>query len=327
MRSFDSGKAAAERFVHELVEQLEAYSVERTIFVPVVGLNLLVDKLELGAVTFRVFDDMDRSTVFTKLDEFSLNRPGDENIRKANLSLKDRIEGELVGNVCAEYRVIAEPDRAWERAKEEIRRSTELINFACISMVPPESPQADSTIGMAGETPRLGPWILGVADKEVNTHHTVMPNSMPVTIGETSLIGFDQIGVTKLSEFLARAGGKTSEWEEALLRSVHWVAYARAQTERENQLLNLFTALEVLFTDRTANGITALLSESVALLIETDYTQRMELKSFISKMYGARSGISHGGNKTVTESEVRRFRRIIALTNSFLVLRLDTRPK
>jgi hypothetical protein len=72
------------------------------------------------------------------------------------------------------------------------------------------------------------------------------------------------MGVFELSEVLRK--GKPTDFEETLLRCIHWYANSQIQVERENELLSLITSLEVLFT-RQGASIAITVGESTALYL------------------------------------------------------------
>lgn len=167
--------------------------------------------------------------------------------------------------------------------------------------------------------------MLSFSDSDVTTSESSPISAMPITINEESVIGLQSVGVMALSEMLSRSspsGKWEKDWEKDLLRAVHWLAASQAQVELENRLLNLITAMETLLTGGE-KGIRANMAESVALLTMETYEDRRRVKSFVAKMYSARSGVTHGRKQEVSESQVNQLRRTVADLITKLVDRKD----
>lgn len=317
-KAHDNGKGAASELLDNMIDMLDHYSVERRVYVPITGVVLAIPELRLGRVVLKYFDDDLFDAIASRIDSF-LN----ENVTEEQVShFKQLAREQLHGKVCAEFRAIAEPDRAIERAREETRRAVELLTFANVSLFPAEHPQSSTIVGLDGEVPRLGPWMLSLSDGEINTSHSAAMSAMPITIDEIFLHGLLRVGVMALSELLSRPSDRLTDWEEDLLRAVHWFATSQAQVETENRLLNLITAIETLLTTGHG-GVTSATAEGVALITEGNYQDRKRIKSFIVDMYGARSGLSHGGNKGVSEDQVNKLRSTVARLITVLIDRKE----
>lgn len=320
VQAFDGGKDAASAMLDSLVEMLDTYATERQIYVPITGIELAVPELKIGQVTLKRFDDSLFERFATQIDRYSENHPP-EQVEGGN-HFKELGRQQLYGKVCAEFITVAEPDRGYERANEEARRAIELVTFACIAQLPPDAPQSNIVIGLDGEVPRIGPWILSMSEKEINSTHRAPISAMPITINADSISGLQHVGALVLSDLLSRPQHELSDWEESLIRAVHWLATSQAQVELQNRLLNLNTAIETLLTD-SRGGITAQVAESVALLIGRSFEERKQIKTFISRMYRQRSAVSHGGAKTLIEADVNNLRRMVARLITTLVRHKD----
>lgn len=212
----DNSKRAASELLDNMIDMLNHYSVERRVYVPITGVVLAIPELRLGRVVLKHFDDDLFDAFASRIDSF-LN----ENVTEEQVShFKQWAREQLHGKVCVEFRAIAEPDRAIERAREETRRAVELLTFANASLFPAEHPQSSTIVGFDGEVLRVGPWILSLSDGEINTSHSAAMSAMPITIDEMFLHGLLRAGVIVLSEMLSREIDQRSQWEKDLLRAV-----------------------------------------------------------------------------------------------------------
>lgn len=116
-----------------------------------------------------------------------------------------------------------------------------------------------------------------------------------------------QIGIFKVAEIL-KLPDKITDFEKALLRGIHWFATSHTQFEKENEFLNLMTCLETFLTPSGAALISPSLAnqvaEGAARLLTTELENRNALKKRIQSMYGMRSGVSHGGQKAILETDL-----------------------
>lgn len=320
IQSHDSGKDAASKLLDNMVEEFDAYSIERRIFVPITGINLVIPDLKIGQVVLRRFGDERFEQFSSQLDGVSQDHLAEPPQEVGGF--KDLAKHNLFGKVCAEFTTVAEPDRAFERAKEQTRRAVELVTFACIALLPADAPQANVIIGLEGEVPRIGPWTLSISEGEINSSHSAPISAMPITIGTGSIEGLRRVGAIALSDLLARPDHELINWERSLIRAVHWLATSQTQVELQNRLLNLITAIETVLTENRG-GITVQVAESLALLIGHSFEERMQIKCFVSNMYGARSAVSHGGKKSLIESDVSKLRGMVARMITTLVSHRD----
>ena len=140
----------------------------------------------------------------------------------------------------------------------------------------------------------------------------------------------EKIGAFKLFDILAKERQQLSNFEEALLRSIHWFSNHLDQYEIENQFLSLVICLETLLTPRNNDPVCTAIADGVAILSITNdnngddmIEKRMDLKSRVKKLYRKRSGISHGGKKQIFESEVRELRMIAQILIIEMIRRKD----
>ena len=97
----------------DLLKELEGYSTEHTVYVPIQGLAMTVPDIKMGSVFLRsVVGDFN-----ARIDEFC-----------------SRLEGFRAKNlpgirVFAEYHAVAEPLRAEERAEDEARRVVDVLRY------------------------------------------------------------------------------------------------------------------------------------------------------------------------------------------------------
>jgi hypothetical protein len=98
-------------------------------------------------------------------------------------------------------------------------------------------------------------------DQGVNFGSEMRNHSLELSDG--SIARMRAIGVFDLSDLIVKT--TRTEFEDVILRAVHWLASAQMQPENENALLNLVTCLETFFKAEAGTPITATIAEGVAL--------------------------------------------------------------
>ncbi len=130
------------------------------------------------------------------------------------------------------------------------------------------------------------------------------------------------IGVTAVADILAKPSGVT-EFEEILLRGIHWFANALTQSEAENAVLSLVTCLETFLATPPGERLTDSLAEGVAVALFQSVEERKRMKKRIKELYGLRSGVSHGGAKPILDVDRDELMDIAARFTAYMIGRLD----
>ena len=131
-----------------------------------------------------------------------------------------------------------------------------------------------------------------------------------------------QIGVFDVATLLSQE--TLTEYQETLLRGIHWFANSQTQDESENILLGLITCIETFLTPRDGGPVTTAIAESIAIIGGKDLASRKRLKKKVKGLYCLRSRISHGGKKAILDADLAALRQITAgLTMTMIQKRND----
>ncbi len=209
----------------------------------------------------------------------------------------------LMASTVAEFKVIAEPKRAKERALEETRRVIDVFRYSIPALYSEDKKVA---VGIAGEeisALRLLP-ILSSDGLKFSVESDRIGMLFPFTINHEMSQHFDRLGVQKLFDLLGKKYSSLTSFDKCLLNSIHWFASFTSQLEPENQVLNLLMSLESLLTPKENNPIGTAIAEGVAWLIGDDTRTRKQIKKRVQELYRIRSGVAHGGKKTVQKSAI-----------------------
>ena len=213
----------------------------------------------------------------------------------------------VLNRACAEVKISAEPERAVERAIEETRRVVDLLRFS-ILFLDSERDRGNGSqnewrkvIGIQGDACADKRTVVSINDEGGMYYSNSMVNHW-FDLHELVVEEMRQLGVFVLSDLMKKA--ELSEFEEVILRAVHWLASAQAQEQKENALLNLITCLETFLKPSDKDPITATIAEGVAILTADTLEARKRRKKRIKEFYQKRSTLTHEGDGEILLSEL-----------------------
>ncbi len=306
----------------DLCDEFYAYSQRQVVYVPLVGITLHADTFPIGNIIFRKMTSTYVDELFEKFQSITmltLNTPEEKN--EYNAWTKQTLES-LKETVCAEFYIVAEPDRARERAEEEVRHILDLLRYA-ISVL--YKKDLNVAVGLQGEVMsaiRTTP-ILALDGQDASFHSSRQGPLCSFELSKENIEKMEQIGIFKVAQILEKPS-KQTEFERTLLRGIHWFATSQTQVEGENELLNLITCLETFLAD--GKSITNAVAVGAAHLLAKRLETRKVLKKKLHDLYGMRSGVSHGGQKAVLEQHLIELRAIAKELISQMIERKDEFP-
>ncbi len=303
----------------ELVDEVESYTQEHIVYVPLSGIQMEVDYFPIGNVKLIKMTD-ERFKDLAKKIEVTLTTPErtQEQIQQlVQLWLKD-----LKESVCAEYRCIAEPDRAAERAEEECQRIFDLFRYSIHMMGQDHYRVAVGRRGEVNRFVRSTPIISSDGQHFVISSRTVGPLAL-FRVALDTIERMERFGVFKVAEILKQEIDERS-FGETLLRGIRWFSNAQIQVVKENQYLNLTSCLETFLTPGDPNDkISNTIAEGVAFVLGNGQKERRQLKKKIKDLYDKRSRVSHGGHSAIPTSDLEALRRITGDFLSQMIQRMD----
>jgi len=287
--------------VDELLAEIEIYNKEFLVIVPLVGVRIDNRKLSLGQVVIRRFSGSNYRKISKRIEKIILaNTHHTMEEKREHIQHTTEDLSKLEGRVCAEYSIKAEAQRARERAIEEVHRAIDLLYYCRRAL---HGDDWRVRIGLLGEVSRewrITP-VISTNDYAFNISGEVVGPLSEFEISPRTIAIMRKMGVFELSEVLRK--GKPTDFEETLLRCIHWYANSQIQVERENELLSLITSLEVLFT-RQGASIAITVGESTAFVLAKGLTERKKMSERIKAIHELRSKISHGGNKAINDDDL-----------------------
>jgi hypothetical protein len=293
---------ASQACIKKLVAEYENFTKENVVFIPIGGIALNLPEFVVGNIKFRKILRNGAQEPFARIDpQIITNHP--------SWAMKhEEMKSHLFGGhgvleiVCAEFRVVAEPNRAEERAVEECNRVLELLRYSIPSLY---KDFQRVEIGFLWEIIQSHGAVLTVESLTPAYHcssRKIGP-ATPFEISETTLQALESLGVFQVGKILQK-NQDANDFEKAILRAIHWHGTSVSQTEIENKFLNLLICIESLLTPKEREPIANAVAEGVALVLGDDLETRLGLKKRMKKLYSNRSGLSHGGSKEILESDL-----------------------
>lgn len=288
--------------VRRLAAEYEAFNSTYQIILPLVGVRIEGAPLRLGKATLRNYDDTVHSEVRDRCHFIIQSNPSySVDAKDAYLrELDKKFLSTFRGIACSEVLVTAEPNRAREIALEATRLAIDLLRYSILFLFDDERPR---TVGVLGDVSRDSRVAMAIhTDNQACVFHSELTH-VPLTLNEEAIAAMRNIGVFELSDLIEKDG--RTEFEDVVLRAAHWLASAQTQNENENALLNLVTCLETFFKPESGAPITATIAEGVAMLTANALKERTHRKNRVAYFYGKRSKLTHEGDGTVTDADLR----------------------
>jgi Apea-like HEPN len=306
-----------EHNIRLLLAELDCYSQERRVFIRVEGVVLCGMCVVIGRVRLCPGDEYLLEEMAAAAERvIDLTLASEEGKLALKKEHRDRLSERMQGACIAMSLHNAEPIRAIELAKEEVRRSLDLLRLGIKAT---HRLQDDIRIGIAGDHPSVVVEALAVSDSSVNTEMKLVGN--PLRVDASFLNALEQFGIFRVSEALART--KCTNLEEAIIRSMHWFSVATCQDDKSNTFLLLVVSLETLFKQAKGASIASTVAEGSAFLLGQSKDQRLEISKLVRMFYGMRSSVAHSGRSSFSEIDLDRLMLIVLEVILEVVSRTD----
>ena len=286
---------AAESFL-ETCNEVETYSIEQTVYIPLSGISMYdIEEFCLGMIKFKRITRKALEEILEAIQAvLKENKTLSEEQKFFIQAIDESLSSELSEKICAVYQIIAEPTRARELAEQEIQLALDLLRYSIPIL---HRDEEFVRIDLSSQPSFLLALILSSGSfqenwRSSNHNYEISPSNLRI---------LEEIGVFKVSDLLKQP--KLNDFENMLLRGIHWFASSQIQAKKENEFLNLVTCLEVFFTQKGGEPISTSIAEGIALVLGSDLAERKRLKSRVKKLYGNRSEVSHGGHVAILDQD------------------------
>ena len=280
----------------ELTGYYQNFNTEHLVVIPLAGIVMTIDSLEIGSVSLR------RATP-AYLQQCILgpikDLPADLVEKSVQRVLKGRKE-----TVCAECRIVAERKRAEERTFDECNRALDVLRYAIPELNPPH---LKTSIGfeydvLTGDWLRFFTSVVGGDQMPAGGQQNFSFSELKLDANTAGTL--ERIGALRLSTALKKPMSQLTDFEKVVLRGVRWYSMSQKTMETENKFLNLTTCLETFFTPKERDPIANAIAEGCAFVLGEGFENRKSIHRRVKQLYGQRSGLSHGGKTAILDSEL-----------------------
>lgn len=288
-----------------LTSHYASYDVIQTVYVPIAGIELSLDSLQLCKVNL-----VHMSTALCQLaKEYERKRDAESGRAEYLRNRIGELEKETTTTTCGIVTVIAEPTKALEIAVDECRFVRDLLVFGSVAIYH-ESLRIPHGIGLRSrqEYPFMASAVIG-SDGNVQTRSKAYGPIQQLELNLKNLGILRELGVFFVSDIYLNR--EKSQLEMQILRSIHWFAESQVQSDRGNEILGMITVLEMFFTTEEGEPIGEKVAECTALLVNEKLSDRQRTKRFVKQMYRSRSDVVHGRELKVSESNVASLRFLV----------------
>lgn len=179
---------------------------------------------------------------------------------------------------------------------------------------------------IAGQLPyRVPPYVLIRTDQGHAIWRQDLRHTHRVTVNAAILEQARQSEFGVLIDALSKDRHERTEFESALLTSMHWIADSGRQTSPPNKITSAVTAVELFFTIHDA-PIRRDVAEGAAIVVGQTPKARRDLERMVTRAYSERSGVSHRGERKIADQSVNEI-RLLALNLLARMCRLKPRFK
>jgi hypothetical protein len=295
--------------LEDFIKSLQEFNEVRELVTPIQGLKLEVEAFRLGGVTFRPTDPSQINQLKGRAEQtIESLKHADEDKMYFREHYQKVIEERLgVFDALAFSETVAEADQARINALQNINMALNVLRF--LTPYTQELPEYVG-LGLPGQFASAAySSIVFSKDGSFNADFPLAGRYLPFKV-DHHFLQCHGSALESLSEIIVSPS--RSEIEERILVAIQWAGRAHSDSQSQQQLLSLITALECLLNPTDGRPFRIGLSESAVFLVGSeDLEGRIKLFHFLSSMYEARSKISHGGSAKVTDSDVATLQRVV----------------
>lgn len=299
----------------QLVSLYESFNTPHLVVIPLGGIIMEIDAIEIGVVTLRrATPDYLKHCILGPVKDLPANI--------VEKSVKDVLNGKME-IVCAECRIVAERTRAEERALDECSRVLDVLRYAIPVLT---QPHFKTSIGfehdaLTGEWLRIFTSIEGIDQMPSGGKKNFTFSELKLNANSLEIL--ERIGAMRLSMALKKVASELTDFERVVLRGIHWYSVSQKTMEPENKFLNLTTCLETFFTPKDRDPISNAVAEGCAFALAKEFKSRKMIFRLVKQLYGQRSGLSHGGKTAILDSELMEIEQIAWNLLQVMITKLD----
>jgi hypothetical protein len=295
--------------LEDFMKSLQEFNEVRELVTPIQGLKLEVEAFRLGGVTFRPTDQSQINQLKWRAEQtIESLKHADEDKAYFREHYRKVIEERLGAfDALAFSETVAEADQARINALQNINMALNVLRF--LTPYTQELPEYVG-LGLPGHfTAAAYSSIVFSEDGSFNTDFPLAGRFLPFKVDHQFLQRHRE-SLESLSEIIVSPS--RSELEERILVAIQWAGRAHSDSQPQQQVLSLMTALECLLNPTNGKPLRIGVSESAVFLVGSeDLEERLKLFQFLGSMYDARSSIIHGGSAEPSNSDIANLQRVV----------------
>ncbi len=295
--------------LEEFIKSLQEFKEVHELVMPIQGLRLEVEAFRLGRTTFRPIDQIQMDQLKKRAEKtIQTLKYSDEDKAYWCGHYQDVIETRLgVFDTLAFSKSVAEVYQARVNALQDIDMALSVLKF--LTPYTQELPEYVG-LGLPGQFAAAAySTIVFSENGSFNTDFPLKGRYLPFKVDDQFLERHGE-ALESLSEIIASPS--RSEIEERILVAIQWAGRAHSDSQSQQQLLSLITALECLLNPTDGRPYRIGLSESTVFLVgPEDLKGRLKLFHFLGSMYEVRSKIIHGGSVEPPDSDITNLQRVV----------------
>lgn len=297
-----------------LEQQHSDWNEEQVQHIPIWG-GVVTEPLRVGKITFTPASTLHNEQLANQIGSVIARTTDPEPLRAENARVAaELIHREFAGMICAEVAIVAEPERARERAMSETEQSLAVLRY-CLACFHP--PQYRARLGIKGLVSLIDRPVLPSLCEASEKFGLSVPYSEPLDLS-ADVARMERAGLSALSGIVSEPS--RNQFQQTLLRAIEWLSDSIVQVKTENRLLSLTTCLETLLTPTEREPISNAIAEGAAILLADQVADRKGVKRRVKYLYGLRSAVSHGGRKEIAVADADELQVIATRLVSRLVL-------
>lgn len=287
-----------EKFTEYLEVKISELVRNEKISIPIV--NMAIDtEIVVGKVVFEFLKRDLFDKIEAKLNEAVNNG---EMAEKECTHYIDKLRKDYQGKVVGTVQVIAERDRAIEKAEKEVDRSIMALKYFSKQAT---SPMSAALFGRKGMT-----WL---PSRELFVFEDDIPDTIEETFAtinnclyiDNALFNLmTSAGLDKLSKILLK--NAVTEFEELIITALYTFTKAISQVNYHDKIVFILSALEIVFLKDSGEQIQMSSGQRLGFCIHRDPQKRREVVELVSEAYKIRSNYIHHGQENEDIEIIRR---------------------
>ncbi len=291
-RSWEEPERAAAAF-SELAAELDSDPPLFLITIPLSGVNLQMEELEVGPARLCRMDATKAATIMAAVNRISSTMQGPPSAKEAYVAVTQRTVEQLMGVTIVEISEAGDPSLAQERAETKCLTTIDVLQFMAGLFV-----HSEQRIRVDFRSVESAGFRSVLLLSEDGTHFVQNQNrfgpSGSFVLTSDIMERMKSVGFMAIFDILAKEETDKTEIEKLIMRAVHWFSDAELQRNPSNKLQSYVTCLDMFFSSRDGEA-TAAVQDGVAYLLGDSVEQRMEIHKFVGEAYEYRSRASHEG--------------------------------